>query len=122
MFSGQQTLCSMDHNFLLCFFCTTRSVSGDTSDINLCILRSENSALASHTKLHASFSKQTVCNLHTALINKPNNLIRARFALAPKYYPSVSAKTVTLLPALIFIVGKCNSVHFQHIVYQGFSL
>ena len=84
----------------------TRSVSSENSDMNLCILRSDDSALASHSKLHASFSKQTVCTLHNALINKPKNLIRARFILSPKNSFSVSDKTVTLLLALIFIVGN----------------
>ena len=36
-------------------------------------------AFASVSKAVASFSKQTVCNLHKAQINKPKNFIRARF-------------------------------------------
>lgn len=50
-----------------------RSESNVYSDINLWILRKDESAFASESKPQASFSKQTVCTLHNALINKPKN-------------------------------------------------
>ena len=81
------------------------SESSEYSDINLCILRSDESTLTLVSKLHASFSKQTVCTLHNALINKPKNFIRARFILSSKNSFNVSDKIVTLFSALVFIVG-----------------
>ena len=84
----------------------TRSESRVYSNINRCILHSDDSALASESKPQASFSKHTVCTLHNALINKPKNLIRARFILSPKNSVNVSDIIVTLFSALIFIVGN----------------
>ena len=82
-----------------------RSRSSEYSDINRCILRSDDSVLTSLSKPQAIFSKQTVWTLHNALINKLKNLMRARFILSPKYSFKVSVITVTLLSALMFIVG-----------------
>ena len=84
-----------------------RSESSEYSDINLCILRNDDSALTLESNPQASFSKQTVCTLHNALINKPKNFIRAKFILSPKNSFNVSDKTVTLFSTLIFIVRKC---------------
>src|SRR4030065_1829790 len=85
----------------------TKSESSEYSDINLCILRNDDSALTLESNPQASFSKQTVCTLHNALINKPKNFIRAKFILSPKNSFNVSDKIVTLFSTLIFIVGKC---------------
>src|SRR5450759_4767796 len=81
------------------------SESSEYSDINLCILRSDESTLTLVSKPQASFSKQTVCTLHNALINKPKNFIRAKFILSPKNSFNVSDKIVTLFSALVFIVS-----------------
>lgn len=85
----------------------TRSESSEYSDINLCILRNDDSVLTLESNPQASFSKQTVCTLHNALINKPKNFIRARFILFPKNSFNVSDNNVTLFSTLIFIVGNC---------------
>jgi len=82
----------------------TRSESREYSDINLCILRSDYSYFASESKPQASFSKQTVCTLHKALINKPKNLIRAKSILFPKNSFNVSDNIVTLFSTLVSIV------------------
>ena len=82
----------------------TRSESSEYSEMNLCILRSDDSALASESNPQASFSKQTVCTLHKELINKPKNLIRARFILSPKNSFNVSDNIVTLFSTLVVIV------------------
>ena len=84
----------------------TRSESSEYSDMNRCILRNDDSALTPESNPQASFSKQTVCTLHNALINKPKNFIRAKFILSPKNSLNVSDKTVTLFSTLIFIVGN----------------
>ena len=84
----------------------TRSESSGYSAINRCILLSDDSTLTLESNQQASFSKQTVCTLHNALINKPKNFIRAKFILSPKNSFNVSDKTVTLFSTLIFIVGN----------------
>ena len=93
----------------------TRSESSEYSDINLCILRSDESAFALESKPQASFSKQTVCTLHNELINKPKNFIRAKFILSPKNSFNVSDKTVTLLSTLVSIVR--NSIGNTILIY-----
>lgn len=60
--------------------------------MNLCILSNEDSVLAFESKPQASFSKQTVCILHKALITKPKNQMRAKFILSSKNSLSIVFK------------------------------
>ena len=55
--------CSSRENINL----ATRSESSEYSDINLCILRNDDSAFALESKPQASFSKQTVCTLKKSM-------------------------------------------------------
>ncbi|MGB4291451.1 MAG: hypothetical protein WBJ37_01030 [Bacteroidales bacterium] len=93
-----------------------RSESRVYSEINLCMLRSDDSAVALESKLQASFSKQTDCTLHNALINEPENFIRAKFILFPKNFFNVSDITVTLFSTLVFIVGNSIGLTYSNIL------
>jgi hypothetical protein len=56
-----------------------KSVSKRYFDIKRCILRREELVSAPLSNAEASFSKQTVCTLQSALIIKTKNFTRARF-------------------------------------------
>ena len=83
------------------------------------ILRKDESTLASESKPVASFSKQTVCTLHKALINKPKNFILAKFIRSPKNSANVRDKTLILLLSLVFMEEIVLVTQFQPIEYQG---
>lgn len=87
---------------------------------NRWILRRDESVFTSESKQQASFSNLTVWTLHKALINKPKNLIRARFILLSNASARISDKIVLLFLALIFIVDNCCDKQFQIIEYQCF--
>lgn len=58
--------------------------------------------------------------MHKVLINKPKNLIRAKFMEFTKYSARVFDKIVLLFLALMFIVEDCCGKQFQLIEYQGY--
>lgn len=93
----------------------TCSESSEWSDMNRCILRSDNSAFTSESKPQASFSIKTICTLHNALINKQKNFIRVKFILFPRNYFYVSDKIVILLSNLVSIVR--NSIGNTILIY-----
>ena len=91
-----------------------RSVSSRYTAIKRCILRKEEPTLTSESKPAASFSKQTVWTLHRAQINKPKNLIRAKFILSPNTCDNVENKMVFLFSALVFMFLWVIIRHYTH--------
>jgi hypothetical protein len=65
--------------------------------------------------------------LHSAQINKPKNLIRAKFILSPKIDDNVANKILFLLSALVFkhLVDMCGNISTKilnaRVLYHFFS-
>lgn len=93
----------------------TRSESSEYYATNLYILRKKDPVLTLDSKPQANFSKQTVCSLHNALINKTKNLIRTKFILLLKNSFNVSDNTATLFSTLASIFR--NSIGNTILIY-----